>query len=1059
MISITTKTIFELKSHNLWRCLISHFSPILLVLALTTVNAHAVSYQTISLPPTSLNVNLTTWTNGSVYSGLFSGTQTLGGIPFALATNSSGYDVFWGSNLTPSTLSGNSTGTLSLSTNNYGAITVYTLINSAWGTANQKTGSLTFTASNGDSYTVQLVEGVNVRDHYYGSYIDTLSASYVTQSVIGTNNSGTAHLDMQAFDLPNSFMSETLTSIVFTSTGSASVGLPFLAGITVATASTPLADYRMDETSWSGVSGEINDNSANKLDGTAKGGTTTTSGKICNGGLFNGSSNYAQIPDNSLLRLTGSYTIAAWVKTSVVGTNTIVSKDGTGSPWFGYEYAAGSGTGAGKEAAWLGSGSWVTSNGTAIGNSSWHHVTMTVNGTSLQFYLDGVANGTAATTSGATTYSTTALLIGLNSDFTLGARFFNGQMDELKLWNTALSATEIQTGYSNEAGGNNWDGSVRTCPTIVASTPPSSFNAFDSTTAANTVTGYIQTKIAGTAFSFDVVALTIAPSVLTSFNSTVKVELVDATTSSSCSTMTPLQTVTSSYSFVSSDTGRHTFSGITQAQAYPNVKVRISYPATSPTTVVCSTDAFAIRPNNFVVAATDATWSTAGSTRTLNASTATGTTIHKAGQPLTLTVTPYNSSGSVVTSTYTGTPVTTATCALPTTNCVSGAFSTGAFTFNGGIATSNTATYSDVGSVNLTLSDATFASIDASDGTPNSQLTISSSAITVGRFVPDHFDATLNSPVFTPGCTTFTYMGQPIKYATNPVATITAKNAIGVVMQNYTSASGLFKISPGNATYGITPSYAEASQVLTVLNSAVPVAVDTGSGVSTLTFADTTSNILGITRPASPINVFAANIALSFTLQDTDGVTVGNVNGVATSNPVQFGSATSGNGISFTGNYNTQVWGRLSMSNINGSELVALTVPVFTEYYNGSAFVPNTSDNCTALSLASQILLSNPSTSNGNSQAGTATMTIGAGSSNTSLVNTILSSGVSGISFSAPGAGNTGYINVTSNISSTLVWLLYPWNQAGTGNSSPSAVATFGVYQGNPHVIYFREVY
>jgi len=326
----------------------------------------------------------------------------------------------------------------------------------------------------------------------------------------------------------------------------------------------------------------------------------------------------------------------------------------------------------------------------------------------------------------------------------------------------------------------------------------------------------------------------------------------------------------------------------------------------------------------------------------------------------------------------------------------------------------------------------------------------------VGRFVPDHFDVTLNTPLFAPSCTTFTYMGQPIKYAINPVATITAKNAAGTTTQNYTSASGLFKISPSNAIYGITPSYAEASQSVTVLNSAIPVVLDQGSGISKLTFADTSSDILAITRPTSPINAFGANIALSFTLQDTDGVVVSKVNGTLVGNPVNYGSASSGNGISFTGGYNTQRWGRLSLGNVNGSELLPLTVPLFTEYYSGD-FTTNTSDNCTSIDLGDQITLNNPSTSNGSSQVGTATMLVGSGTSIASLLNTTMISGVSGIKFSSPGVGNTGYINVIGSISSTLPWLMYPWNQGASNN--PAALVTFGVYQGDPYIIYFREVY
>jgi autotransporter adhesin len=102
--------------------------------------------------------------------------------------------------------------------------------------------------------------------------------------------------------------------------------------------------------------------------------------------------------------------------------------------------------------------------------------------------------------------------------------------------------------------------------------------------------------------------------------------------------------------------------------------------------------------------------------------------------------------------------------------------------------------------------------------------------------------------------------------------------------------------------------------------------------------------------------------------------------------------------------------------------------------------------------------LSNPSTSNGATQLGSATMTVGTGNSAASLLNSPVVNGLGGLTFSSPGAGNTGYINVSSNFSS-LPWLLYNWNQAGLGNTSPTAVATFGVYQGSNKVIYFKEMY
>ncbi len=581
------------------------------------------------------------------------------------------------------------------------------------------------------------------------------------------------------------------------------------------------------------------------------------------------------------------------------------------------------------------------------------------------------------------------------------------------------------------------------------------FNAFDTSTWVGSTTGVIQTKIAGTPFTLDVVALTNTPSVQTMFSGTVKVELVDGNSAASCSAMTAIQTVTSSYNFVTGDSGRHTFSNITQANVYPKVYVRISYPATSSTKTACSTDAFTIRPDNFVVAATDSNWTMAGTGRTLNAATAAATPTHKAGQPFTLTLTAYNSAG-VVTTNYSGSPTASVSCVLPATACVAGVVNVGAFSFSSGVAVSNTASYSEVGAISLLVTDSLFAQVDVADGSTASQYSISSTATTVGRFVPDHFDVTLNTPMFQAACGSFSYIGQALSYVTRPVASVAAKNSAGVTTQNYTGS--LWKISPTNTSYGITPSYSEASQPLTVLNSSVPTVVDNGNGTGSLNFADTTSNILGISRAAT-IAPFNAEIALSFSLQDTDTVQVGNINGVAGVNPVKFGAASASNGIAFSGGNKTQRWGRLVISNAHGSELNALPVPLFSEYYNGTAFVSNTLDNCTAINLISQLSLSNPVTASGAAQLGNKAMTISpAGTSSATLANSPLLAGLAGLSFSAPGANNTGYINISANFAS-LPWLLFDWDHNGVHNNSPSARATFGVYKGNSQQIYLREVY
>lgn len=224
-----------------------------------------------------------------------------------------------------------------------------------------------------------------------------------------------------------------------------------------------IADWRMDELTWNGASGEVRDHSGHDLNGKAMSGATiatTASGRLCRGGMFD-NKNYAEIPDSASLQLATGYTIAGWIKTSK-GSGTIISKTGTSSPWSGYVFALGPDSG-GKLSLWNGTGSWYTSTGAAVNDGGWHHVAVTVNGTSLQYYVDGLPNGSAITLSGTTTASTSPLRVGYENNPGGASRYFSGQLDELNVWDGALTAPQIAAGYANEVAGRNWDGSTRTC--------------------------------------------------------------------------------------------------------------------------------------------------------------------------------------------------------------------------------------------------------------------------------------------------------------------------------------------------------------------------------------------------------------------------------------------------------------------------------------------------------------------------------------------------------------------------------------------------------------------
>jgi MSHA biogenesis protein MshQ len=558
----------------------------------------------------------------------------------------------------------------------------------------------------------------------------------------------------------------------------------------------------------------------------------------------------------------------------------------------------------------------------------------------------------------------------------------------------------------------------------------SGFNAFETATAAGSVTGVIQTKIAGTAYSLDVVALKNSnTAVETTFNQAVKVEVLGSTSAAPSLDGNGCPVGATTLATVSPDPtiagGRATLAFPAEGNAWRYAKIRISHPAASPTLVSCSGDAFAIRPASLAALARHSDWTTAGDVADLNNGGTSGNPIHKAGQPFTLKATGYASTGAI-TSNYDGSPeAVNLVLVAPAT--VAGTLTPGGFSASGGTVVSDTANYTEAGAITLELQDQHFADVDSADSSA-AERHAGSASFTVGRFVPDHFDLSLNTPEFVTGCATggFTYLDQPFVYATatQPVISVTSRSAGGTTTRNYTGA--LWKITSASLT---AKSYTAASGTLDTggLPAIDPVIADAGSGTGTLTFDGGTG--LLFTRPASPSAPFDAEIALAINVIDGDGVAYA-------ANPAQFGAASAGNGIAFSGG-KAMRYGRLALRNAYGSELLDLPVPLEAQYWTGSYYTTHGDDGCTVIPSAS-VLLSNYQK---NLNAGETTVSLSGA----------LSAGRSNLKLTKPGAGNSGSVDLTvDNTAANLPWF----------GANPTGQATFGVYGGNrTPIIFWREQY
>lgn len=609
------------------------------------------------------------------------------------------------------------------------------------------------------------------------------------------------------------------------------------------------------------------------------------------------------------------------------------------------------------------------------------------------------------------------------------------------------------------------------CSASPSPSTPGRFNAFEPSTAAGSVSGVIRTKIAGSALNVAVVAVdTTGTGVASGFTGNVRVELLDsssntgamnASTGCRSSWTVASGTTASTASFAASDNGRKNVT-LNVASIWRDARVRISYPATGTATVVgCSNDNFAIRPASFNnVRVTDANWQTAGTTRNLD----NGSNVHKAGRPFTVRATAINGAGATST-TYTGTAVGVASaCTGTACGGAVGALALSA-TAAAGQINFNAANYAEAGAFSLQLVDTSFAAVDALDGSTSADINISSTPVTVGRFVPNHLEIVApNAPVLrtfgSSTCATrsFTYFGQPFDYHTAPQATVLARSYTGTATASTTTNYPNARLEAITVGQSLTLSPAATAVTRT---PATPTPTITANGNGSARIVNLDSDRLTLVRPSTQINPLNATLTLAWSasVQET-GTGVGSGTGsISTAAPL----LVSGIGFDVPNEFR---YGVLKLSSAYGSELINLAVPVELQYWNGSTFATNAQDSCTTLPLSSLAL----GTYRGNLAAcetapGSASVVftngrgllrmLPPGSGNAGSVDATINLGAVAAGQQCPAVG--GAASATAAVTAGMPWLQGKQAAAAAYNQNPAARISFGQYR-SP-LIHLREVY
>jgi hypothetical protein len=222
---------------------------------------------------------------------------------------------------------------------------------------------------------------------------------------------------------------------------------------------------------WWPFNGNANDESGNNNNGTVNGATLTVDrfGNANTAYSFLNSQKQFIEFDTILNLPTSNYSISGWYKVSGYNSGSITfwgtPNNNANNEIRLYGEICGSTNNAGIGAGWW-SPNQVTFCNSEVGNSDWHFVTTTYDGNSIKLFFDEQLVGTLSPNNTPNFFS---------GNFSIGGQpwatgstngffdyYFNGSLDDIAIYNRALSQTEITQLYTGQVATAN-------CPTFPAS--------------------------------------------------------------------------------------------------------------------------------------------------------------------------------------------------------------------------------------------------------------------------------------------------------------------------------------------------------------------------------------------------------------------------------------------------------------------------------------------------------------------------------------------------------------------------------------------------------------
>lgn len=225
---------------------------------------------------------------------------------------------------------------------------------------------------------------------------------------------------------------------------------------TLRLAAAPVASYSFDNVSGSTIANDGNGGSA--MNGTLAGGAAIVAGGHTGNAVT--LSNGASVDINSPIADLGStatWTVSAWVKTTTSGASILHKGDGTNWTNGNTTFYLGDGNGPGSggiPSAVRWGGGFFQENLFApkVNDGNWHLVTYVNNAGSYAIYTDGISRTLSTGNAGfATADVGTVVRLGIATNPGDGATNFNGLLDNVQVYNQALTPAQVTALYQGQS--------------------------------------------------------------------------------------------------------------------------------------------------------------------------------------------------------------------------------------------------------------------------------------------------------------------------------------------------------------------------------------------------------------------------------------------------------------------------------------------------------------------------------------------------------------------------------------------------------------------------------